>query len=90
MVSIKGLDKAEVFKALYDKAKVQGLGFLNEIKGDMQLEKAKKITSENLNFDYVFGRVMKVDLSKDEFDQRLYDRDNGDGAAELIISEIRN
>ena len=28
MVNIEGLDKAEVLKELYNKSKVQGLGFL--------------------------------------------------------------
>ena len=36
-------------------------------------------------FDYLYGRVMKVDLSKDTFDPFLYDRDNGQGAAERAI-----
>ncbi|MFH1367054.1 MAG: hypothetical protein ABIH38_03650 [Patescibacteria group bacterium] len=44
---------------------------------------------DNLNFDYLNGRVMKVDLSGDEFDPWGYDRDNGDGEAERVINELR-
>jgi hypothetical protein len=38
---------------------------------------------------YLKGRVMKVDLSGDSFGPWLYDRDNGDGAAERVIAELR-
>lgn len=42
-------------------------------------------------FDYLYGRVMKVDLSSDEsFEERLYDRDNGTGAAQRVIDRLRN
>jgi hypothetical protein len=41
------------------------------------------------NFDYLKGRVMKVDLSGDEFDEGLYDRDVGDGAAARAIQSLR-
>ncbi|GAG30986.1 unnamed protein product, partial [marine sediment metagenome] len=32
-------------------------------------------------FDYLKGRVMKINLSSDELRTALYDRDNGEGAA---------
>ena len=32
---------------------------------------------------------MKVDLREDEFDDRLYDRDNGIGVAQEAIDELR-
>ena len=32
-------------------------------------------------FDYVYGRVMKVELGGETFNPHLYDRDNGSGAA---------
>ena len=41
----------------------------------------------NLYFDYVNGRVMKSDLSGDEFDTWGYDRDNGEGAAEKALKK---
>ena len=40
-------------------------------------------------FDYVDGRVMKVDLSGDELHTGLYNRDNGIGAAEAVIDTLR-
>ena len=37
-------------------------------------------------FDYLKGRVMKVDLSEDDgFEEWLYDRDNGEGAAQSAL-----
>ena len=41
-----------------------------------------------LYFDYLHGRVMKVDLSRDNLDPRLYDRDNGPGAAAIALSGL--
>jgi len=43
-----------------------------------------------LYFDYVFGRPLKVDLTKDEFDPWGFDRDNGGpGAAEKVVARLR-
>lgn len=36
-------------------------------------------------FDYLKGRVMKVEIHGDTLDPRLYDRDNGEGAAERAL-----
>jgi sarcosine oxidase delta subunit len=57
----------------------------------MSLEEAQQIVTErrSLRFDYLRGRVMKVDLSEDEFDDWLYDRDNGHGAAAKAITSIQ-
>lgn len=41
-------------------------------------------------FDYVAGRVIKCDLIGDSFDPRLFDRDNGEGAAAAAIRNLRN
>lgn len=37
-----------------------------------------------LKFDYVLGRPLKVDLSEDEFQEYLYDRDNPPGALKVL------
>ena len=45
---------------------------------------------ETTYFDYLYGKVMKVDLSSDEqFEERLYDLDNGKGTAEAVVNELR-
>jgi len=89
-ISLIGLDKAEVFAALYNGARAQGLGFLHYDPTPMTAEQAKSRYGNGFGyFDYVDGRVMKVDLSGDELDTRLYDRDNGAGAAAAIIAALQ-
>jgi len=59
--------------------------------GDMTEEEARKILDAgHTDFDYLQGRPMKVDLSGSEFDPRLYDRDNGEGAALRAINQIKS
>ena len=90
MISIKGLDKAKVLKALYDNSHVQGLGFLNAVPDDfVTIEVCKELLEKHTYFDYLYGRVLKVDLSGDEFNEWLYDRDCGQGAALAAIQSIR-
>ena len=81
MIDISKRDKAEVLAALYNAAKPQGMGFLHYTPDPMTKEEAVALLAKDTYFDYVKGRVMKVDLERDTFDPRLYDRDNGDGAA---------
>ena len=91
MVNIEGLNKADVLRALYDNAKPQGLGFLHYDSAQMSTEEAERLLGAGTYFDYVKGRVMKVDLSSDvEFEEWLYDRDNGQGAAQRVIDGLRN
>lgn len=90
MVDIKGLGKAEVLAALYNNSKPQGLGFLHFDPPKMTVEEAEEILKQTTDFDYLKGRVMKVDLSSDDgFEEWLYDRDNGNGAAQRVIDELR-
>lgn len=42
-----------------------------------------------LKFDYLYGRVMKVNLSGDTLRTALYNRDLGHGAAERIVAALR-
>lgn len=87
-MDISKYDKADVLRVLYNRAKVQGLGFLHWTPEDMTKVEAEELLQADLYFDYLFGRVMKVDLSRDELDIRLYNRDNGPGAAEEAIEEL--
>lgn len=90
MVDITGLNKGEVLFALYNASHVQGMGFLAVV-DNYTLEEAKRDyeASPSKYFDYLHGRVLKVDLSGDSFDSRLFDRDCGEGAAEKAIDAIR-
>lgn len=90
MVDIKGLDKARVLKALYDHSHVQGSGFLQAVPdGVVTVEYCAGLLAKHSYFDYPHGRVLKVDLSGDEFDERLYDRDCGEGAAQRAVDSVR-
>lgn len=90
MVDIKGLEKARVLKALYDHSHVQGSGFLQAVPdGVVTVEHCEMLLGRQTYFDYLHGRVMKVELSGDEFNERLYDRDCGEGAAQRAVDSVR-
>ena len=89
-VSITGLSKALVFAALYNRARPQGMGFMHYDPTPMDEEMAQKILDTGrTTFDYVAGRVMKVNISGDAFDPWAFDRDNGEGAAQEAITTLR-
>jgi hypothetical protein len=91
MVDISGLPKAQVLAALYNRAIALGKGHLHYTPEDLPLEDAEALLAEGTYFDYLKGRVMKVDLSKDDsFEEHLYDRDNGPGAAAEAIAPLRS
>jgi hypothetical protein len=91
MVNIKGLDKIEVLDALYQASHPQGMGMMHYVPGGLSDEDKVSIATEFDNsgkfpyIDYLNGRVMKVDLNGEEFDERLFDRDCGAGAAHRAI-----
>lgn len=89
VIDIKGLDKAEVLLALYRGSHVQGLGFLNAVDNYTIADAKKDYEASNGYFDYLHGRVLKVDISQDAFDGWLYDRDCGEGTAQRAIDSIR-
>ena len=97
-MDISKMDKAEVLRRLYNNAKPQGLGFLHYTPKEMTIEEARELIkngidesgSRGLYFDYVHGRVMKIDLSTDELRTGLYNRDNGTNAAEEALKDLRN
>lgn len=92
-ISIEGLSKAEVLAALYNGSRGQGMGALNPSSQQrMTTEQAQTIIDKrngDLYFDYLQGRVMKVDLDGDVLHTRLYNRDVGHNAAEQIIERLR-
>lgn len=94
-ISLEGLDKAAVLAALYNGSQQLGMGFLHSRGAtDMTVEQAREEIEarkghDRLYFDYLHGRVMKADLSKDTLKTWLYDRDNGQGAAARIVDGLR-
>lgn len=91
MINIKGLNKAEVLKTLYNNSQPLGLGSLQFESREMTTEEAEEWLEQVTSFYYLKGRVMKVDLSSDtEFEERLYDRDNGEGSAQKAINILKD
>jgi hypothetical protein len=87
-ISLKGLDKGAVLAALYNNSRPLGMGFMHFTPETMTPDQGGELLKQTTYFDYLKGRVMKVDLSGDSLDPWLYDRDNGDGAAQRAISSL--
>ena len=88
-INIKNMNKAKILAALYNNSKPQGMGILHADDSGMTEVEAQKLLNEGQTyFDYLKGRVMKIDLSGDELQTALYDRDLGEGACERVINSI--
>lgn len=88
------LTKAQILARLYNASQPQGLGFLHFNAEPMTEQQAQDLLvrcNGNNYFDYLQGRVMKVDIDEaaNRVDgwARLYDRDNGPGAGERALQE---
>lgn len=91
-INITGLDRAAVLASLFNNSQQQGMGFLQPRGAQpLSIEEAAGILAANPHgyFDYLHGRVLKVDLSGDDIDPWLYDRDNGQGALARAIDQVR-
>jgi len=92
-IDLVGLDRAEVLACLYNASKPQGMGFMQYGVKPMTREEAQRLfDAGQTDFDYLNGRVMKLNFGKigeaEDLDVRLYDRDNGQGAAARAVSEL--
>lgn len=88
-MNIEGLSKPAVLQALYANAQVLGMGRLAARTEALSFSEAEALLEINTFFDYLHGRVMKIDLGTDEVWTALYNRDNGENAAENIIAKMR-
>ncbi len=86
MIDITGLDKGEVLAALINGGSPMGMGVLHY----------RTVTPDEVRIhaqygyvDYCCGVPIKSDLRGDSFEERLYDRDQGDGRAAAIIAALR-
>ncbi len=80
-IDISKANKAQVLAALYNASRPLGMGFMAFDPQPMSEEEADALLKDYKYFDYLKGRVMKVDLAGDILSTGLYDRDNGNGAA---------
>jgi len=90
MVSIKGLDKAVVLKALHDASKTQGRGSRDYSPEGLTLKQCQDLLINNKIFSCIQGRVLNVDLSTSEVDPWSYDRVYGEGSLETVVDSLRN
>lgn len=93
-IDISKMGKADVLAALYNASKQQGMGFMHA-RGRLPMtvseaaEEIEAMKPYGTYFDYLHGRIMKVDIGGDYLDPGLYDRDNGEGAAERALQSLR-
>ncbi len=88
-MNIAGMRKAAILAALYNNSKSRGMGFMHfDPKPMTEAEAQALLDSGRTYFDYLKGRVMKVDLSGDELKTYLYNRDNGENAAETVLKDL--
>lgn len=91
MIDISKMSKAKVLAALYNASQQLGMGFTHA-RGREPMTEAdaeKELANHGPYFDYLHGRVMKIDLSGPQLDPRLYDRDNGDGCAAAVLAGLK-
>ncbi|OGT43834.1 MAG: hypothetical protein A3F42_08125 [Gammaproteobacteria bacterium RIFCSPHIGHO2_12_FULL_37_34] len=90
-INIQGLDKAKLLQALFNNSKPLGLGFFDKDSNkEMTYTEAQQIVAEGMDFDYLNGRVMKIDLSGDELDPCGYDCENGQGSVLKVVTALKN
>jgi hypothetical protein len=90
LIDIANIPKSRVLAALFNASFQQGMGLMDTSgRQDMTEEEAEECCAKSLRFDYLRGRVLKVDLRGDKLDPRLYDRDNGQDAAYQAIQKIQ-
>lgn len=94
LVDASGVDRAALLAALYNRAQPQGTGFLHYDPTPMSQEQAAVLLERNTHdgscyFDYLHGRVMKIDVLEEPLDPWLYDRDNGRGAVAAVVEAVR-
>ena len=89
VIDISRKNKAAVLVALYNASHPLGLGFLQFDPHPMTIDEAESLLGAGRTyFDYLYGRVMKIDLKGNTVDTYLYDRDNGEGAGERAINSV--
>ena len=81
----------------------QGMGVLQAKPGDMAVAEAQELLNgkvegdymgaalqrnNNRYFDYLHGRVMKVEINGETLSPWLYDRDIGQGAAQKVVDSL--
>ena len=91
-IDISDLTPAAALAALYNASRPLGLGRLHFNPAPMDEAEAAEVLSVDPYVDYLKGCVIKTKFAPDakQIESRLYDRDNGDGAAQRAIDAWRD
>lgn len=87
MIDITGLDKVSVFMALYYASHTPGFEQLPTV--PLRKEVASNLLEVKPRQEYLYGHVIKIDFSGNTIDPRQYDRENGAGATQRVIDELK-
>ncbi len=94
-IDVSTIPPARLLAALYNRSHPQGMGFLHATPEDMTEEEAQNLLQDSTGqvreftyFDYLNGRVMKVEINGEILNSRLYDRDIGIGAAQTVVDAV--
>jgi len=91
-INISKLDRAEMIAALYN-GTINPLPFPHRkmTVAEAQVEIDRMMDGDQGNrlyFDYLWNRPMKIHFGREILDTRLYDRDNGQGAAAAALAPL--
>ena len=88
-INVSQIPANELLAKLYNSSRVQGLGFLQAINEEMTPEHATSLLDGKTQyFDYLHGKIMKVEINGTMLNSALYDRDNGPGAAQAVVDSL--
>jgi hypothetical protein len=82
-VNIPTEKRFAAFAALYNASRAQGMGFIHATPEPMTEAQAREyLAAQGSDYvDYAKGRVIKTSFAGGQTSLRLFDRDNGTGAA---------
>lgn len=90
-VDASGLEDSEVLAELYNSAKPLGMGIYQYKAEVMDTNEATLLLTKGKQFDYVFGRCMKVDFSNYPIlNSSSFDYEYGKGTMQRSIDNVRN
>lgn len=91
VVDISEKDMADVLTKLYNYAHPQGFGFLHYNPMPMDVETARIILDYEFDISDLRGRILNINFNNLFcFSTRKYNNINGDGIAEILISQCPN
>jgi hypothetical protein len=94
MIDISGVDKVVLLAILHSGQKpagffTEGTCGANAEWALPRFDRAAAAKAVTRYIDYFCGKAIKMDLSKDQVDPRLYDRDAGQGAFARAVKEAK-